>query len=69
MGMATFTDDKVLIRKEFGKLNGYFSRLKTKYFSNNPYFKEISMGMSDDYEIAIEEGSTVVRIGSAVFSD
>ena len=67
MGMATFTDDKTLIREEFKKLYGYFTQLKAQYFSNYPDFKEISMGMSDDYEIAVEEGSTMVRIGSAVF--
>jgi len=69
MGMATFTDDKTLIRGEFKKLHQYFTQLKTQYFSNHPDFKEISMGMSDDYEMAIEEGSTMVRIGSAVFKD
>ncbi|MCL2289622.1 MAG: YggS family pyridoxal phosphate-dependent enzyme [Bacteroidetes bacterium] len=69
MGMATFTDDKALIRKEFKKLYGYFVQLKEKYFSNHPDFKEISMGMSEDYDIAIEEGSTIVRIGSAIFEN
>jgi uncharacterized pyridoxal phosphate-containing UPF0001 family protein len=67
MGMATFTDDKALIREEFKKLYGYFVQLKAQYFSSHPDFKEISMGMSDDYDIAIEEGSTMVRVGSAVF--
>jgi len=67
MGMATFTDDKIWIREELIKLHGYFTKLKTQYFLNDPDFKEISMGMSDDYEIAIEEGSTMVRIGSAIF--
>ena len=69
MGMATFTDDKTLIREEFKKLHKYFTLLKTQYLSNDPDFKEISMGMSDDYEIAIEEGSTIVRIGSAIFTE
>jgi pyridoxal phosphate enzyme (YggS family) len=69
MGMATFTDDKALIREEFKKLYGYFIQLKEKYFSNQNDFKEISMGMSEDYDIAIEEGSTIVRIGSAIFMD
>ena len=69
MGMATFTDDSVLIRNEFKKLYGYFTQLKTHYFSHQPNFKEVSMGMSDDYHIAIEEGSTMVRIGSAIFKD
>jgi len=67
MGMATFINDKALIREEFKKLHGYFTKLKTKYFLNDPDFQEISMGMSDDYEVAIEEGSTMVRIGSAIF--
>jgi len=69
MGMATFTEDKTLIREEFKKLHGYFKQLKAQYFSSHPDFKEISMGMSEDYEIAIAEGATIVRIGSAVFSD
>jgi pyridoxal phosphate enzyme (YggS family) len=68
MGMGTLTDDKVLIREEFKKLHNYFTQLKTVYFSSMPDFKEISMGMSDDYEIAIEEGSTMIRVGSAIFS-
>jgi pyridoxal phosphate enzyme (YggS family) len=67
MGMATFTDNKQLIRKEFKRLHNYFTQLKTQYFVNNADFKDISMGMSDDYEMAIEEGSTMVRIGSAIF--
>jgi hypothetical protein len=67
MGMATFTDDTVQIRAEFKALAAYFDQLKSTYFSNQPYFKEISMGMSGDYAIAIEEGSTMVRIGSAIF--
>jgi len=67
MGMATFTDNQDLIRSEFKTLNRYFCVLKDKYFANNDAFKEISMGMTDDYLIAIEEGSTMVRIGSAIF--
>jgi len=67
MGMATFTDNKALIREEFKKLHSHFMQLKTQYFSTHADFKEISMGMSDDYDMAIEEGSTIVRIGSAVF--
>jgi len=67
MGMATFTDDKILIREELKKLYDYFVQSKKRYFSNHPDFKEISMGMSDDYDIAIEEGSTMIRVGSAIF--
>ena len=67
MGMATFTDDEVEVRKEFKHLKDIFDILKTQYFANQPWFKEISMGMSDDYLIAIEEGATMVRVGSKIF--
>jgi len=67
MGMATLTDDKTIIRREFKKLYGYFGQLREQCFINHPDFKEISMGMSDDYPIALEEGTTIVRIGSAIF--
>ncbi|MDR0604724.1 MAG: YggS family pyridoxal phosphate-dependent enzyme [Bacteroidales bacterium] len=67
MGMATFTDNQSLIRSEFKTLKTYFLRLKENYFIDQPSFKEISMGMTDDYLIAIEEGATMVRIGSAIF--
>ncbi|MDR0364792.1 MAG: YggS family pyridoxal phosphate-dependent enzyme [Bacteroidales bacterium] len=67
MGMATFTDDMEQVRKEFIHLRQIFERLKKKFFSGDDHFKEISMGMSDDYPIAIEEGGTIVRIGSAIF--
>lgn len=67
MGMASFTDDKEKVRKEFKTLKSYFDLLKSEYFADDTEFKEISMGMSSDYEIAIAEGSTMVRIGSALF--
>ncbi|MCQ2272196.1 MAG: YggS family pyridoxal phosphate-dependent enzyme [Bacteroidales bacterium] len=67
MGMATFTDDKELVRNEFKTLKKYFNLLKDKYFATKDDFKEISMGMSEDYPIAIEEGSTLIRVGSAIF--
>lgn len=67
MGMATFTDDAPQIRQEFRNLAGIFQDLKTRYFRDKPYFKEISMGMSADYKIALEEGSTMVRIGTYLF--
>ena len=67
MGMATFTDDKNQIRSEFKLLKMLFDELKNIYFADNASFKEISMGMSDDYQIAIEEGSTMVRVGSSIF--
>ena len=67
MGMASLTDNQEQIHREFHTLHEYFNLLKTKYFSHNPDFKELSMGMSEDYPIAIEEGSTLVRVGSAIF--
>ena len=67
MGMATYTDDTEQIRKEFRNLHSYFVKLKQDFFSDNDSFKEISMGMSSDYMIAVEEGSTMVRIGSEIF--
>ena len=69
MGMATNTDDMVQVRKEFKHLKEIFTTLKTKYFTDSEWFKEISMGMSHDYPIAIEEGSTMVRVGSKIFGE
>lgn len=67
MGMATFTDDHEKVRREFQHLRSLFDTLRTDYFTEQPHFKEISMGMSGDYPIAQEEGSTMVRIGSLLF--
>lgn len=67
MGMATFTDDNQQVRQEFQNLKSIFDNLKSTYFNHQDSFKEISMGMSGDYELAIEEGSTMVRIGSLLF--
>ena len=67
MGMATFTDDEVEIRKEFKHLKEIFEILKKDYFDGQSQFKELSMGMSEDYPIAIEEGATLVRVGSKIF--
>lgn len=69
MGMATYTEDEVVVRKEFSKLNAFFKKTKEHFFSNNPHFKEISMGMSSDYKIATEEGSTLIRVGSKIFGE
>lgn len=69
MGMASFTDDNDLIRSEFKELKNIFDILKLDFFNENEAFKEISMGMSQDYQIAIEEGSTMVRIGTAIFGE
>ena len=67
MGMATFTKKEEQIREEFRTLENYFNVLKSHYFKFNNSFKNISMGMSGDYKIAIEEGSNIVRIGSLIF--
>jgi pyridoxal phosphate enzyme (YggS family) len=67
MGVATFTDDEAQLRREFQELRGYFELLKQHYFAPQSEFKEISMGMSSDYKLAIAEGSTLIRVGSAIF--
>lgn len=69
MGMATFTDDVNRVRNEFRNLKVIFESIRMKYFQDNPEFCEISMGMSDDYAVAVEEGSTIVRIGSKIFGE
>ena len=67
MGMATNTDDEEKVRDEFRTLENYFNVLQGRFFKFNPAFKEISMGMSSDYEIAVAEGSTMIRVGSSIF--
>jgi uncharacterized pyridoxal phosphate-containing UPF0001 family protein len=69
MGMATFTEDERQVRNEFRYLTDCFSELKGKFFPENDSFREISMGMSDDYRLAIEEGSTIIRLGSIIFGE
>jgi PLP dependent protein len=67
MGMASFSDDTQKVRGEFSVLKKLFDEVKEKFFYHDEQFSELSMGMSGDYEIAIEEGSTIVRIGSLLF--
>ena len=67
MGMATFTEDQQQVRAEFKNLKRIFERVKSMFFSDNEKFKELSMGMSDDFKIAIEEGSSMIRVGSSIF--
>lgn len=67
MGMATFTDNEEQLRDEFRTLENYFHVIKSHYFKYNDAFKHLSMGMSGDYQIAIEEGSNMVRVGSSIF--
>jgi pyridoxal phosphate enzyme (YggS family) len=69
MGMATFSEDESLTRKEFKSLKTIFDTIKSSFFMNQSEFCEISMGMSGDYKIAIDEGSTMVRVGSSIFGD
>jgi hypothetical protein len=69
MGMATFTENQDQVRTEFQHLFELFKKVKATFPFLMPNFKELSMGMSNDYEIAIEEGSTLIRVGSAIFGE
>lgn len=69
MGMATYTDDKEQIRSEFKMIKSLFDEFKTKHFANEDSFREVSMGMSGDYPIAIEEGATIIRVGTLIFGE
>jgi uncharacterized pyridoxal phosphate-containing UPF0001 family protein len=65
--MATNTDDEEQIRREFKQVKDIFNKIKEKFFHASEHFCELSMGMSDDYHIAMQEGSTLVRVGSKIF--
>ena len=67
MGMATYTDDEEQVAGEFGKLNTIFRDLKENSFADQPEFEILSMGMSGDYEIALAQGSNLIRVGSALY--
>jgi len=69
MGIATFTEDMSQIRSEFGTLKKLFDFCKQNFFGNSDTFSELSMGMSGDYKIAIEEGATIIRVGSLLFGE
>lgn len=69
MGIATNTDDCEQVRREFRHLHDIFLRLKEKYFAEEETFRELSMGMSGDFKLAVEEGSTMVRVGSLIFGE
>ena len=69
MGMASFVNDQAQIRQEFRSLYDSFLQIKHHYFRLNDDFRQISMGMSGDYKIAVDEGSTLVRIGSTIFGE
>jgi PLP dependent protein len=68
MGMATLTDDMEQVRKEMRQLKQYFDQLKSGFYSTHHDFNVISMGMSGDYEVALEEGSNMIRIGTMLFT-
>jgi len=67
MGIATNTDKEKLIKEEFYELKTLFNGIKASFFRKDSYFKELSMGMSSDYKITIEQGSTMIRLGSTIF--
>ncbi len=69
MGMATFTDDESVIRSDFSRLRSIFNDVRVRFPSLAPDFTELSIGMSDDYPLALEYGSTMVRIGSLIFGE
>jgi len=69
MGMATFTDNTQKVRSEFRNLAELFSRLRDKHFNGISHFREISMGMSGDWQVAAEEGSTMIRVGTLIFGE
>jgi len=69
MGMATYTDNQTQIRQEFRTLRLLFDQLKVSFFTQNENFRELSMGMSNDFQIAIEEGSTLIRLGTIIFGE
>ena len=69
MGMATFTDNLEQVHKEFRQLKNNFDRIKSAYFNQDSSFRELSMGMSDDYLVGVQEGSTMVRVGTALFGE
>lgn len=69
MGMASNTDNGEQICREFRSLHGFFNEVKAEFFAECPEFKELSMGMSHDYRLAVAEGSTLVRVGSRIFGE
>jgi len=69
MGMATFTENTAKVRAEFKSLAGIFRLMRDVHFAGYEYFSEISMGMSGDWRVAVEEGSTMIRVGSLIFGE
>ncbi|HSO76951.1 MAG TPA: YggS family pyridoxal phosphate-dependent enzyme [Bacteroidales bacterium] len=69
MGMASFTDNSEIVRNEFRTLTALFKETRERCFIDKPFFREISMGMSGDWKIAVEEGSTMIRVGTLIFGE
>lgn len=69
MGMATNTNSEKQITREFRSLHAFFEEVKKEFFTDRPSFRELSMGMSHDYPLAVAEGSTLVRVGSKIFGE
>lgn len=69
MGMATLTDNDSMIQSEFKTLQSFFEDIKETHYSSDPLFNVVSMGMSDDYPLAVQAGSTMIRVGSLIFGD
>ncbi len=69
MAMASFTENQDTIRKEFRRVKQVFESLHDRYFYHDDLFREMSMGMSGDYQVAMEEGSTMIRVGSLIFGE
>lgn len=67
MMMASYVEDEAQIRQEFRTAHNFFDEVKQRYFAESPYFTQRSWGMSHDFPIAVEEGSTMVRVGTAIF--
>lgn len=69
MGMASHTDDVARVRADFRAVRAFFDNLKQQFFNDKSYFDTVSMGMSHDWRIAVEEGSTMVRLGTSIFGE
>jgi len=69
MGIATLTEDREQIKTEFQGLRDFFDEIKNRWFADAAHFNELSMGMTGDYDLAIEKGSTIVRVGSYIFGE
>lgn len=69
MGMASHTDDQSRVCDDFRRIRAIFDHLKAGPFAGHPEFKEVSMGMSHDWRIAVDEGSTLIRLGTSIFGE